>query len=179
MLPNPLHPAVVHFPIVLMFVLPISAIAAIWAIWRGARAARAWLVPLAVASALAGSVWLGVETGEAQEERVEGVVAEHVVEAHAAAAETFMRLSMVTLMIVAAGLAPGRWGVVARGAATAAAIGLVVAGTRVGHSGGQLVYQHGAASAYVAMDGKASPSGPPSGPSRRERDEHDQTRENP
>ena len=34
MLPNPLHPAVVHFPIVLMFLLPISAGVALWALFR-------------------------------------------------------------------------------------------------------------------------------------------------
>jgi len=33
--------------------------------------------------------------------------------------------------------------------ATVAAFGLLAAGIQVGHSGGDLVYEHGAASAYV------------------------------
>ena len=64
MLPNPLHPAVVHFPLVLAFLLPIFAIGAIWAIGRGARPRRAWSIPLAVALSLAASAWAAVETGE-------------------------------------------------------------------------------------------------------------------
>lgn len=174
MLPSPLHPALVHFPIVLMFLLPISGIVAIWAIRRGARVGRAWLVPLAVASALAGSAWLAVETGESEEERVEDVVGERFVEAHADAATRFLALSVVTLVIVGAGLAPGRWGAIARGTATAAAAGLVVAGARVGHSGGELVYRHGAASAYVASEGATTSPESRSGELRGERDADDQ-----
>ena len=53
MLPNPLHPAVVHFPIVFMFLLPISAGVALWAIRRGANPLKAWAVPVAFALVLA------------------------------------------------------------------------------------------------------------------------------
>ena len=37
MLPDPLHPAVIHFPIVLMVLLPLVAAWALWTIRRGAR----------------------------------------------------------------------------------------------------------------------------------------------
>jgi len=76
MLPNPLHPAVVHFPIVLAFLLPLFAIGALVAIRKGARPLRAWSLPLAVGAALTLSSWIAVETGEDQDERVERVVAE-------------------------------------------------------------------------------------------------------
>lgn len=49
MLPNPLHPAVVHFPIVLAVLLPLFVIGALWAIRRGAAPLRAWSLPLAMA----------------------------------------------------------------------------------------------------------------------------------
>src|SRR6185437_512774 len=52
MLPNPLHPAVVHFPVVLAFLLPLFVGGAIWAIRRGANPRRAWLVPLAGSAGL-------------------------------------------------------------------------------------------------------------------------------
>src|SRR5512146_2865702 len=67
MLPNPLHPAIVHFPIVLAFLLPIFSFGALWAIRRGARFRRAWGIPLALSAALALSSWVAVETGEGQE----------------------------------------------------------------------------------------------------------------
>jgi uncharacterized membrane protein len=148
MLPNPIHPAVVHFPVVFVFLVPIFALAALWAIRRGARPLRAWALPLAMASALTLSAWVSVQTGEAQENRVENVVAKSAFETHEEAAKLFMVLSAVLLVVVAAGFLDGTPGRSARVVATLGALGLIVAGVRVGHSGGQLVYEHGAASAY-------------------------------
>jgi hypothetical protein len=54
------------------------------------------------------------------------------------------------LLLAASGLLKGKPGRAARGAATVGALLLLAAGYRVGHTGGNLVYEHGAASAYVA-----------------------------
>jgi uncharacterized membrane protein len=151
MLPNPLHPAIVHFPIVLMMLLPVAAGVALWTIRKGVRPARAWLVPLAFATALAFTSWLAVETGEQQEGRVEKVVSEAVIDGHAEAADRFLVLSLVVTALVGLGLVRGKFGATARAVSLVAAAGLVVAGYQVGHSGGQLVYQHGAASAYTGV----------------------------
>ena len=155
MLPNPLHPAIVHFPVVLAFLLPISAVAAIWTIRKGARVTRAWAVPLAIAAALTLSSWAATETGEAQEEKVEKVVAEAPFEAHEEAAELFMTGSAAILLLTAGGLARGITGRIGRVAATAGALVLVAGGAYVGHTGGELVYQYGAASAYAPAGGAA------------------------
>lgn len=149
MLPNPLHPAVVHFPVVLAFILPISAIAAIWTIRKGARVTRAWSVPLAIAATLAFTSWISAETGESQEERVENVVPEAPMEAHEEAAELFVTASAVLLLVTAGGMIQGITGRIGRVTATLGAIGLVAGAAYVGHTGGQLVYTHGAASAFV------------------------------
>ena len=149
MLPTPLHPAIVHFPIVLVFLLPIFALGALWAIRRGARPRRAWALAVAVAAALASSAFVALKTGEAQEERVEDVVAESAIHQHEEAAEAFLVLSGVVLLVTAAGLFGGVTGRSARLVATAGALGLIIAGFRVGDSGGKLVYEYGAASAYV------------------------------
>lgn len=149
MLPNPLHPAVVHFPVVLAFLLPLFAAGALWAIRRGARPRRAWSIPLAVAGALMLSTWAAVQTGEAQEETVENVVADAPLDAHEEAAESFIAATAIVLLIIGAGLAPGIIGTSARVLGTVGAVVLVGGAAWVGHSGGQLVYQHGAASAYA------------------------------
>jgi len=149
MLPNPLHPAIVHFPVVLAFLLPISAVVAIWTIRKGARATRAWLAPLSIAAALTLSSWVSVETGENQDEKVERVVQEQPLDAHEEAAEAFLTGSAVVLLIAAAGLVRGRVGTAFRVATTLGAIGLVGGAAYVGHTGGQLVYKYGAASAYA------------------------------
>lgn len=152
MVPNPLHPAVVHFPIVLMVLLPIIAAGAIWAIHRGANARRAWSVPLLGAAVLALSTWASVETGEEQSERVERVVTEQPVETHEEAAELFFTLSGVLGVVVLAGMIRGNVGRGARALATVGAVGLAIAGVRVGSTGGELVYKHGAASAYTNVN---------------------------
>ncbi len=153
MLPNPLHPALVHFPIVLMVLLPISAVVALWAIRRGAQPTRAWLVPTAFSVALTLSAWIAVETGEGQEEQVERVVSEQAIDTHADAAERFLLLSVAMAGLVAVGLLRSQAGSAARVVTVFAAAGLMVAGYQVGHSGGELVYRHGAASAYVGQAG--------------------------
>lgn len=156
MLPDPLHPAIVHFPVVLAFLLPLFAAGAMWAIRRGAKAGRAWLIPLAGAAALAASTWAAVETGESQSERVEHVVAERPLDTHEESAELLLTLSAGLAVVAAIGLAGGRIGGAARLITTAGALALVVVATRVGHSGGQLVYRYGAASAYSTTAGGAS-----------------------
>lgn len=149
MLPNPLHPAIIHFPIVLMMLLPIVAGGALWAIRRGSNIRRAWTIPLIGAAALAASAWLSVETGQEQSERVERIVSEQPVETHEEAAELFLTLSGALLVVAAAGMIRGTLGRSARVIATVGTVGLALAGVRVGSTGGELVYTHGAANAYT------------------------------
>ena len=147
--PAPLHPAVVHLPIALTLLLPPFALGALWAIRRGTAPLRAWGIATALFAALSLSAWAAVETGEQADEQVERVVAEQPIETHEEAAEAFLTLSVVVLGIAIAGLRRDRIGQAARVIGTVGALVLVGAGWRVGHSGGALVYQHGAASAYT------------------------------
>jgi uncharacterized membrane protein len=148
MLPDPLHPAIVHFPIVFMILLPLVGLGALYAIRRGSGR-LVWALPVAFAAALAASTWLAVETGESQEEKVEEVVAEPALNAHEESAERFLWLSGALLLLAGAGLVKGRLGGAARIAATVGSVGLAALGAQVGHTGGKLVYQYGAASAYA------------------------------
>ena len=149
MLGIPLHPLVVHFPIVLSTLLPISVLVALWSIRKGATPRKVWAVPLALAAALTLSAFVATETGENEEERVEEVVARRAIHGHEEAAERFLMLSGVLLAVAAGGLLPRTAGRAARLVTAAGALGLVAAGVQVGHSGGTLVYREGAASAYV------------------------------
>lgn len=153
MIPEPLHPAVVHFPIVLMIVLPFLAIASIVAIRRGQNVSRAWLPVFFVAFVLAGSAWAAVQTGEREEEAVEEVVTRSAIHDHEEAAEVFLPLTFVVLAIVGGGLLGGAAGKVARPLGAVAAVVLVGFGYAVGESGGELVYEYGAANAYLADSG--------------------------
>jgi len=157
MLPDPLHPAVVHLPIGLAIVLPILALLLLGSIRRGLLAERTWIVVVLLQALLAGSAWLALETGEDQEERVERVVAERHIEAHEEAAERFAWIAGLGILAVGAGMLPERAGLVGRIVGTLATVGALAAAVSAGHSGGELVYEHGAASAYVEAGQGAAP----------------------
>lgn len=149
MLPDPLHPAVVHLPIALALLVPLVALFALLAVRLGIVPVRGWVFVLLLQALLVGSGWLAIETGEDQEERAEQVVAERHIEEHEEAAEWLLRAAAVGLLVIGAGLAPGRIGSVARPLGVVLSLAVAGAAARVGHSGGLLVYQHGAASAYT------------------------------
>ena len=107
---------------------------------------------------LVGSGWLALETGEEEEDRVERIVAEDLIEEHEEAAERFMVLAGIGLLATGAGLLSGRRGSIGRAVGAATTIVVLAAGVSVGHLGGELVYKHGAANAY--LDGPAAMASP-------------------
>lgn len=149
-MPDPIHPAVVHFPLVLAVLFPFVAGVALYADRRPGARRGAWLALAAMSLLLVGSAWLSVETGQRQEEVVERVVAENLINGHEEAAEGLLLGSVVLLGVILAGFLPGKAGGAARWLSVV--VGVVVLGLafRVGGSGGALVYEHGAASAYIA-----------------------------
>lgn len=100
-------------------------------------------------------------------------MAENALEGHEEAAERFLVLSGVLLVVAAAGLAGGTLGRAARLVSTAGAFGLVAAGVQVGHSGGQLIYRHGAAGAYATGAGASQAGAPQPGETARAAEEHE------
>jgi uncharacterized membrane protein len=155
MLPDPLHPAIVHLPIALAVLLPLLATIALVAIRSAWLPRRAWSAVVLLAGLLVVGSWAALETGEQDEERVERIVTEDVIEAHEEAAEVFASLAVVLFLCTGAGLMAGRTGELARAASILVALGLLVSGARVGHLGGELVYTHGAAAAHVDAAGPA------------------------
>jgi uncharacterized membrane protein len=156
MLPDPLHPAVVHLPIALAALIPAFAILGAWLIYRKLLPSRGWLAIVVLQALLVGSAWAAMETGEREEDRVERIVAERPIEDHEEAGERFLFLAGLGFLATGAGLLPGRNGSIGRVAATAATIAVLAAGVSVGHSGGELVYKHGAANAYLDSSGAAA-----------------------
>jgi uncharacterized membrane protein len=166
----PLHPALVHVPLGLAFVLPLVMAGLAYALWRGLVPRRAWLVVVALQAILVLSGAAALRAGERDEKRIENIVGERAIDAHEHAAEAFLWGAGVALVLSAATLAVPRRTAAAI-AATGAAAMLVVAylGYRTGKAGGELVYARGGAIAYSgsAHAGSFAPGAP------EDRREHD------
>ena len=89
MLPDPLHPAVIHLPIALAVLMPGLAALSIYLIYKGFLPSRSWGAIVLLQALLVASAWAALETGEREEERVERIVAERHIETHEEAAERF------------------------------------------------------------------------------------------
>jgi hypothetical protein len=161
LIPYPLHPAIVHLPMAFVVLLPLTVAVAIVAIRRGAAPMRVWGVAAAMHAALALSAWASLASGDEAGEKVEKVVAEAPIESHEEAAEAFLALAVGALAVSLVGLRRDRIGVIARGAAAVGSIVLLGSGWQVGHSGGQLVYRYGAASAYATDSVRTADGGTP------------------
>jgi uncharacterized membrane protein len=161
MLPDPLHPAVVHFPIALSALIPLFAALILLAIRAGRMPARAWAVVVLMQALLVVSAWVAHDTGHDQEERVEKVVKESLIEEHEEAADWVFWLAVAGLAPAGLGLAAGSAGVWGRAGALAIALFTLAAAVRTGYLGGELVYRHGAANAYVEKSTLAAPGAAP------------------
>lgn len=149
MIPEPLHPSVVHFPVVFGLFLPLFALYALWSARGGGDQRRAWRPVVLLSALLALSSFAATRTGEMQEDKVEDRVSEEAFEAHEEGAEFAFYLSLGVFVLAAGGLMGGGLGNGARILGTVGAIAVALAMARTGHSGGELAYKHGAAALYA------------------------------
>ena len=70
----PLHPALVHVPLGLAFVIPLVALALTVLVWRGVVSKKAWAMMVALQAVLVAGGVVAIKTGGAEEERVEDIV---------------------------------------------------------------------------------------------------------
>ncbi len=137
-----LHPKIVHLPIALAVLMPVLTTAILFAWWRDWLPNRTWILALLFQAILVVSSIAALQTGEIDEERIEGTVAEAAIEAHEEAAEQFLWVTVVALFLLMPPVVLKRKGA----ALTAASIGVLSTlvvfgfGYRVGEAGGALVY---------------------------------------
>jgi uncharacterized membrane protein len=143
-LPEPLHPAIVHFPIALLLVGAAVAVAAVFV--------RRWHLPLFAAILLSlgalGAVAATV-TGEKEEKKVEHALpsAEPVLEKHAEWGESARNAGILAAVFAIGAAALVSRPVIGRSLSVLTAFVAIGAGYAVaqaGHFGGELVYRHGA-----------------------------------
>lgn len=150
MIAIPLHPALVHLPLGVAFVLPVLALGFTWALWSGRIRPRAWAAVVLLHAILLGAGLAALKTGQNESERVGSVVPEAAIESHEEYAEQFLWVVGISLAFASVVL------VLSRPSAIRALSAITVLGTfliagaalRVGHAGGKLVYIHNAAAVY-------------------------------
>lgn len=150
----PLHPVVVHFPVVLGILLPFAALAIWWAIKKGHLHLNAWILVTVLALGYGASSYIAVELGEEDEEKVEEIISEKVIEEHEEAGELVLWVSGGLLLFSLAGLIRKDLHSVRLGVAILALIAIAPL-VDAGHTGGKLVYQYGAANAHLPANQQA------------------------
>jgi uncharacterized membrane protein len=169
-----LHPKIVHIPIALAVLMPLLSLGLLLAWWRNWLPKRAWLIAVIFQGVLVASSYAAMQTGEADEEVVEAVVAERFIDLHEGAAELFMWATAFTLILfVVAGLVKNKRFALTLGSLSLVASMVVLGlGYRVGEAGGALVYEHGAANAHIEAQ-PASDRTAPNGSEERDDDDDD------
>jgi uncharacterized membrane protein len=142
-IPSPLHPALVHFPIVLILAGTAAAVVAIFI--------RRWHLPwlaaglmVAGAAGAAAATWSGEEDGELAGEL--SPQAEQILDEHEEWGERTRNLAILSSLLAVGAVVAIRFPTVSRGAGIAAAVAGMAASYAVaetGHYGGLLVYKHG------------------------------------
>lgn len=150
MLPDPLHPAVVHFPIVLMYIAPFVTAFVLWRLSRTESRSTTWLIVPVLLAAVTISGFVAKQTGEEGEELAEEIVDHDVIERHEDQGKQFVWFALATVVIAAAGFASGPVGSSLRILTLVMTIVGAVLVTRTGYSGGTMVYDHMIASTPAA-----------------------------
>lgn len=130
--------------------MPVLAAGYAWALWSGRLRPRSWTTIVALQAVLLGAGLVAMNTGEREEGRVDGVVPEAALERHEALAQQFVWATGAVLLLAAVVLVARR-PAAARALTVATVAGSIVvtaSAMRVGHAGGQLVYEHNAGAAY-------------------------------
>ncbi len=164
-IPQPLHAAVVHFPIVLVLLGTVAAVVAL--------ITSRWNMPLVAAILLflggIGSL-VAVATGKNEGEMVAtaGPI-ERVLDQHEDWADRTRAFASAAAILAIGAAFATRWRVASRmmaGAAAAVALTATWCVVQTGHYGGQLVYRHGAGVNTVASSATEKTSAPANAPRR-------------
>lgn len=147
----PLHPALVHIPLAIAFLLPVVVGVVLVGHRLGRWGRGGWITVSTIAAVLLVSSIVALRSGEAEEEQVEEVVSESALETHEERAEVFTwtvaALFALTVLIPLTSRKTLREG----GGLGVLALSAVVTflALRVGEAGGTLVYREGAPLAYL------------------------------
>ena len=133
-----LHPMLVHFPIALLFVSVLFDVASVTLTRDSLREGALWLLGLG----LLGGIVAAIAGGQAEDAAEKAGVAKALIETHETLA--YVTLGIMAILFLSRLLLRNRFSSRALAAyLVVAAVGLVAV-SATGHTGGNLVYEHGA-----------------------------------
>lgn len=143
----PFHPIAVHIPLTLSVLMPILIGIVLWGQKKEWFSPKTWLLLIFLQTLLVGTGFVAMQLGELDGEKVERVVAESFIEAHEEWAEVFVWTGacLLIVMVVPAVIVRARF---FKPLSLAGAVLALIPAIYTGHSGGQLVYRHGAARVF-------------------------------
>lgn len=156
----PFHPIMVHFPIALSFLLPILILIFAFMIKSQKMSHQMWLVIIGLQIATTITGYVALDSGEKEEHTVEKVLEKKYIQHHEESAEIFVG-STVLALVLSIGIYFLRKEMqfyLQLGICALTLISCYLVYT-TGHSGGELVYRYGAASAYAETTIQAAPQG--------------------
>lgn len=155
----PLHPVIVHLPIALTIILPFLILVFTFLIKSNKLSAQTWLVIIGLQLVTTVSGYVALETGENEEALVQKVVDKKLIHHHEESAEIFVGSTVLALVLSVAVFFLRR--------ELQFPVHLIVCVIsfiscylvyETGGTGGELVYRHGAAGAYVKTEMIPPPS---------------------
>ena len=146
----PFHPIIVHFPLALTFILPALVLIFALMIKRNKMSQQAWIIIIGLQILTTATGYIALDSGEEAEETVEKVVDKKIIHEHEERAEIFVGATVLALVLsVAAYFLKTQIQIFVQLAVCLVSLVACFLAYRTGESGGELVYKHGAASAYV------------------------------
>lgn len=148
----PFHPSVVHLPIVITFILPFLVFLFAYMIKLNKMTPKGWLIIIGLQLAVVVSGYVSLESGEVEEDVVEKVVSKKLIHEHEEAAEVFVGSTVLSLVLsIAAFFIRKELGFIVKMVIVGVSLVSIYLAYKTGSLGGDLVYKHGAASAYTSL----------------------------
>ena len=158
----PNHALIVHFPLALAFLMPVLVLVMAFMMKKKKISNEGWLIIVGLQLVMTATGYASLQTGETEESIVERVVDKKLIHEHEEAAEIFVGSTVIglALSIAVYFLRAELQLYVQLGIAFIGLLSTYFA-FNAGKLGGELVYEHGAASAYAQVI--ASPQEEPEG----------------
>lgn len=145
----PLHPVVVHLPIALGFILPLFTIVICFCMAKNILENKTWYLVIFLQLIFVSSLFMAIETGEKEEDKVGEVIGETWVEWHEEQTEALMPMGLLVLALNAVALVKNSK--IKKTSQGLSVLGMMITAwflVGAGHSGGEMVYLKGATKAY-------------------------------